>query len=106
MKDKVNKNDFYERVAERGQVETDTVKTVCEAIVRELTDIVCSGSNLSLTGFGTFLLKMHQGHPVQFKSKDKTVSAYPILKFTASDVLMSKIRDRCAGGENNEPEKN
>lgn len=106
MKDKINKNDFFDRVAERGQTETETVKSVYNAIVGEITDIVCAGHNLSLTGFGTFSLKIHRGHPVQFKGKDKIVGDYPILKFTASDVLMSKIRRKNEGGEYDESQNN
>lgn len=94
MKYKVNKNDFFERVAKRSGTNIKAVKQIYEAIVDEITSIVCEGDNLSLTGFGTFSLKTHAGHPVQFKSDLKNVDAYSVLKFTASDVLMMKIRNQ------------
>ena len=94
MKQKVNKNEFIDIIAKDKNMDAGTVKTVYDAIIGTLTDIVCDGQSLSLTGFGTFSLKEHKGHPVQFEAKTESVGNYKVLKFTASDVLMSRIRDR------------
>lgn len=94
MKQKVNKNEFIELIAKKNNMDVGTVKTVYDAIISQLTDIVCEGQSLSLTGFGTFTLREHKGHPVQFEARVKSVGGYKVLKFTASDVLMSRIRDR------------
>lgn len=94
MKQKVNKNEFIERIAKDNNMDVDTVRTVYEAIVNELVDIVCKDQSLSLTGFGTFALHDHKGHPVQFGARVESVDDYKILKFAASDVLMSRIRSK------------
>lgn len=95
---KVNKKDFLNRVSRNHAIPLDQVKDVYSAIVEELESVVCAGHELSLTGFGTFALKKHKGHPVQFEAKTETVNDYVVLKFTASDVLMSKIRDAYSKG--------
>lgn len=92
MKKKINKNEFLETIAEKHDIPLASVRNVYEAFVDELKTVVCSGQDLSLTGFGTFSLKRHKGHPVQFEAKTDTVKDYVVLKFAASDVLMSKIR--------------
>ena len=98
MKNKVNKNEFLERIAEKNEIPLSEVRLVYDAIVDELKTVVCNGQDLSLTGFGTFSLKRHKGHPVQFEAKTDTVKDYVVLKFAASDVLMSKIRQAYANG--------
>lgn len=92
MKQKVNRNDFLKRVAESTGLSAATVKTVYDAMVDEIQSVVCSGKELSLTGFGVFVLKPHKGHPVQFDSSSDKVHDYVVLKFAPSDVLMSKLR--------------
>lgn len=96
--DKMNKNEFLSRIAKRNNLTLNDVKTVYDAIINELKIVVCSGQDLSLTGFGTFSLKKHKGHPVQFEAKSDVVNDYVVLKFTASDVLMSHIRAAYADG--------
>jgi nucleoid DNA-binding protein len=98
MKKKINKNEFLESIAERYEMPLSDVRKIYDAIVDELKAVVCSGQDLSLTGFGTFSLKKHKGHPVQFESKADTVEDYVVLKFTASDVLITNIRDAYSQG--------
>lgn len=92
MKHKVNKNEFLGEITEKTGLDANVVKTVYNAIVDEIRSVVCRGEDLSLTGFGSFSLKKHKGHPVQFEAKTEKVKDYVVLKFAASDVLMSKIR--------------
>lgn len=99
MKRKVNKNEFLEVIAAKNDMEVKDVKTIYDAIVDEIKAIVCNGQDLSLTGFGTFSLKKHKGHPVQFEAESDKVKDYVVLKFTASDVLMSRIRTAHLNGE-------
>ena len=94
MKNKVNKNEFFERVARKNNMDPGLVRTVFDAMTDEMTNILCDDQNLSLTGFGMFALKPHKGHHVQFEAKTDKVDDYVVLRFTASDVLMSKIRDK------------
>ena len=93
MKHKINKNEFLKSVAEKTNKPVSEVRDIYDAIVDEIQVVVCAGQGLSLTGFGTFALKSHKGHPVQFEAKSDKVQDYVVLKFTASDVLMSRIRN-------------
>lgn len=93
MKSKVNKNEFLKEIARKTNKPVSEVRDIYDAIVDEIKTVVCSGQGLSLTGFGTFSLKEHKGHPVQFEAKSDKVQDYVVLKFTASDVLMSRIRN-------------
>ena len=93
MKKKINKNEFLENIAAKHNISVADARSAYDLIVDEIRCVICSGSDLSVTGFGTFSLQKHKGHPVQFKSKRGTVDDYVVLKFAVSDVLMSKIRE-------------
>lgn len=93
MKKKINKHDFIERVAQKCSVPKKTVQLVYDTAVDEMCDSVCHGEELSFTGFGSFALKKHKGHPVQFDAKNDTVKDYMVLKFSPSDILMKRIRN-------------
>ena len=93
MKNKVNKNDFLEMVAKANNMPVSEVRAIYESMVDTARDILCNKQDLSLTGFGTFSLQTHKGHPVQFKEGIEKVDDYVVLKFAVSDVLMSHIRE-------------
>lgn len=107
MKAKINRNEFLEMVADALPAFGDTsgdfepakklspedVRKIYDVVVDLMKDVVCSGKDLSLTGFGSFTLKNHKGHPVQFEASGESVEDYVVLKFTASDVLMNDIRN-------------
>lgn len=94
MKTKVNKNDFLEMVAKKNNMQPAEVRAIYDSMIEVARSILCKRQDLSLTGFGTFSLQTHKGHPVQFRKNSKnTVDDYVVLKFAVSDVLMSKIRD-------------
>ena len=92
MKNKINKNEFIKMVAEENGLKVKDVKFVYEAIVDKIRDVICDDQDLSLTGFGTFSLQKHKGHPIQFRSDSDKVDDYAVLKFAVSDALMTKIR--------------
>lgn len=92
IKRKVNKNEFLSAVSKRSGFNMTVIRAVYAALIEEIKNVVCHGYDLSLTGFGSFLLKKHKGHPVQFEAKTDTVKDYIVLKFAASDVLMTDIR--------------
>ncbi len=92
---KVNKNDFLKRVAKKTCMNPAAVRDVFDAMIDEGKTVLCSGGELSLSGFGTFSLREHKGHPVQFEAKTEAVNDYIVLKFSPSDVLMAKIRSDC-----------
>lgn len=94
MNNKVNKNEFIERIAKKNDMNAIVVRETYDAIVDEILDVLCEGNSLSLTGFGVFSLKKHKGHPVQFEAQNDKVDDYVVMKFAASDVLMNKIRSK------------
>ena len=110
MKTKINRNEYLDMVTASLPVIVDeetkqsfrlssaNVRTIYDMFVKCTKDVVFSGKDLSLTGFGSFTLKTHKGHPVQFENPEEEkdsrgkVGDYVVLKFTASDVLMNDIR--------------
>jgi nucleoid DNA-binding protein len=89
---KTSKTAFLNQVARASGVDISTVTRVYTAMINEIQSIVCDGTSLSLTGFGTFYLQKHKGHPVQFEGKSTRVPDYWVFKFSASDVLNTRIR--------------
>ena len=90
---KINKNEFLHLVAKKCDVSFVTTKKVYTAMIEQIKESVCEANSVSLTGFGRFSLKKHKGHRVQFEAKSDTVTDYLVLKFVASDALMSDIRE-------------
>lgn len=105
-RDKMNKDEFLQNVAARSAVNQEEVGKVYDAIISEIKDTVCSGRKLSLTRFGTFSLKEHKGHPVQYDfskterpsenpdSESKAIADYVVFKFDVSAVFMNQIREQ------------
>lgn len=89
---KTSKTAFLNQVAQASGIDISTVTRVYTAMINEIQNIVCEGASLSLTGFGTFYLQKHKGHPVQFEGKSTSVPDYWVFKFSASDVMNSRIR--------------
>lgn len=90
--DKMNKRQFLRKVAaENGMTIADTTRAY-NAIIKGIQDTVNQGTVVSLTGFGTFYLQKHKGHPVQFEDTENQVNDYVVFKFSASDVLNKKFR--------------
>lgn len=74
----------------------DLVGMIYKAAIAELEDVMVSGTKLSLTGFGSFYMKEHKGHPVQFWDETGNINNYMVFKFSASDVLNRRLRARIA----------
>lgn len=89
---KTSKTAFLNKVATTSGLDISTVTRVYTAMINEIQNTVCEGTSLSLTGFGTFYLQKHKGHPVQFEGKSTRVPDYWVFKFSASDVLNTRIR--------------
>lgn len=117
MKTKINRNEYLDMVTASLPVLVDeetkqsfrlsaaNVRLIYDTFVNCTKDVVYSGKDLSLTGFGSFTLKLHKGHPVQFENPDEAndgrvkVGDYVVLKFTASDVLMNDVRNAYRDGK-------
>lgn len=98
-KNKISKNQFLEDVARKHDMSVKDMTEAYNAIVEGIHDVVASGQTLSLTGFGSFYLQRHKGHPVQFEGNVSNVDDYVIFKFSASDVLNKRFRKEDAEGK-------
>jgi DNA-binding protein HU-beta len=96
--EKVNRSELLERVAKKKGIQKRQLRDFYDAFVEEIKDSLCEGKDVSLTGFGTFGLQKHRGHPVQFTPDSDVVKDYVVLKFTVSDVLMTDIRNHYGEG--------
>ena len=105
-REKLNKSQFLHLLAEKhcneqyGAVNPEQVRAYEGKLTKAYTEIVDgiayytgNGYELSLTGFGVFVMKHHKGHPVQFGKSKSKVSDYDVLKFSASDVLNRRLRN-------------
>jgi nucleoid DNA-binding protein len=97
-KNKISKNQFLADVARNNDMSLEDITDAYNAIVNGIHDVVASGRTLSLTGFGSFYLQRHKGHPVQFEGRSN-VEDYVIFKFSASDVLNKRFRQEDADGQ-------
>lgn len=92
-KNKISKNEFLANVAREHDMSVEDITTAYNAILDGICATVESGKSLSLTGFGSFYLQRHKGHPVNFEGKAAEVKDYVIFKFSASDVLNRRFRE-------------
>lgn len=90
---RVNKDSFTSAVSKRSGLTKDVVGVVCDAAIEETKDIVMRGDCLAITGFGTFSVQKHKGHPVQFGDGSMAVRPYSVFKFSPSNVFSRKLRD-------------
>jgi nucleoid DNA-binding protein len=97
-KARVTKKQFLADVAQEVDMPVDVVTKVFNACVDRTKNIVADGSTLTITGFGSFYLQRHKGHPVQFEGHGE-VPDYVVFKFSASDVLNRRFRELDAEGD-------
>ena len=92
-KQKINKELFIAAIAERTGMTIASVTSVFEAYQNEIIERVSNNEEISITGFGRFYVQRHKGHPVQFSTATEKVHDYVVFKFSASNVLNSKLRE-------------
>lgn len=90
---RVNKDAFTSAVSKRSGYTKEIVNNVCDAAIEETKDIVERGDTLSITGFGSFAVQKHKGHPVQFGDSSLTVRPYSVFRFSPSHVFSRRLRD-------------
>lgn len=95
MAKRLNRNEFLRRVARRSDTPVSKVRAIYGAMYDEMLEAFVAGNEVCLAGFGTFVLRQHKGHPVNFKAKSGTVKNYMVLKFIPSSGMVSKIRSTC-----------
>lgn len=91
-KDKMNRSEFLARVAKRTGYSRRIVLEIYDAMVDEFVDVIQNKKQLLLTGFGTYFVQQHKGHPVQFSGGNDVVEDYDVLKFSPSNILKQRVR--------------
>lgn len=109
MKQKVNKTDFLQIISDKTNMSLNDVEKVYEAIIGEIQRITLTGKDVSLTGFGTFSIRQHKGHPVQTDfnkshgdGRTRSIPDYIVFRFSSSSALTARLRKQyatrvCAG---------
>lgn len=90
--DKINKDEFIARAAERCDVSVSNLNRAYDAFVETAAEVAKDGKTLALTGFGKFYVQRHKGHPVQFGDRAGEVDPYVVYKFSASNVFNNELR--------------
>lgn len=103
-KNKISKKNFLAGVARDNDMSVENMTKAWDAITKGLYDQLASGNTVSLTGFGSFYLQKHKGHPVQFEGR-AVIQDYIVMKFSASDVLNKRFRKEYSEGKVNLPKK-
>lgn len=103
-KNKISKKHFLAAVARDNGMSVENITKAWNAIEKELHDQLAAGKTVSLTGFGSFYLQNHKGHPVQFEGR-AAIQDYIVMKFSTSDVLNKRFRNEYHEGNINMPEK-
>lgn len=104
---KLNRDELLGRVAARlarsGIMDGDEkaclemVHIWYEAYETEVVESVARGEKVSLTGFGSYCLRTHKGHPVQFGTVESRVDDYQVFRFVPSNVLNRRVRCLASG---------
>lgn len=92
--DRLNKMAFLRRIAIRSHQSYETVSLVYDAFIEELILAAKQNVKVSLTRLGLFYVQHHKGHPVQFGENPGSVADYDVVKFSASNVLNRRVRNR------------
>lgn len=94
---KINKSEFIREVSCFAEKDPSEVEYIYNAMTDAIALFTANGYRVSLAGFGVFSVKQHKGHPIQFKKtetdKHGYVDDYAVLRFSASDIFMKKIKD-------------
>lgn len=84
---------LLQSVSKESNVELSVVKVVYKSMIKNITKELLTGHKVGLTGFGSFYLQKHKGHPVQFDNKKSFIDDYNVVKFTASGPVKKMVND-------------
>lgn len=97
--EKIRKSELCAKVAaSHDGISKKLVMSIYDALIAEIYKAAAEGKVVSLTGFGSFYLTKHKGHPVRC-DKGLSVSDYVLFKFSTSNVLNSRFREDYALGK-------
>lgn len=77
--------------AEKHLSKSPTATEMYKLFVDVLTEQIVKGNVVTLTGFGSFVLRPHRGHRISFSDNDQ-INDYLVVKFIASNVFSRRLR--------------
>lgn len=95
MKNKrVNRRTFIQTVAEKSGKDEAEIEEIYDCMEETAKEIVSSGHELFLIGFGSFFLARHKGHPVRYGADNAEFDDYIVFKFSPSNVFVKALREK------------
>lgn len=95
---KITEIELLSAVADKLGVSISDVSDIWNGIKQQIISECSDGKTIMITGFGSFCIKRHKGHPIQFDSGTSAVSDYPVFKFSTSDILGKRLRQAYIDG--------
>lgn len=91
----MTKADIVKQIARETGIEAATVLSVVEAFMEQVRAAQIAGENVSLRGFGTFLLKHRAEKTARNITKNVSIKvpAHNIPAFKPSPEFLSKVRE-------------
>lgn len=91
---RLNKSELIRLVADKTNNSYTDVKNIIDTFLSSIEDGLKANNVVTISGFGTFKVEVHKGHPIQFKGGVKQfIDDYPVLKFNVSKVMKDSLRD-------------
>jgi DNA-binding protein HU-beta len=99
----VTKQEFVDRVAQRGNLSRRDAAEAVDAVLESITEVLRQGGEVNFTGFGKFSTqhrKERQGVNPRNPSQKVTIPAATVPKFSAGSSLKSAVKGGGGGGGN------
>jgi DNA-binding protein HU-beta len=97
----VTKQEFVDRVAQRGSMSRREAGDAVDAVLDSITEVLRQGGEVNFTGFGKFSTqhrKERQGVNPRNPSQKVTIPAATVPKFSAGSSLKSAVKSGGGGG--------
>lgn len=91
----MTKQEFVDRVAQRGNLSRREAGEAVDAVLDSITDVLRQGGEVNFTGFGKFSTqhrKERQGVNPRNPSQKVTIPAATVPKFSAGSSLKSAVK--------------
>lgn len=89
--DKICLTQLLKETSHESGVKLNVVRSVYNSLVSVLLQNLENGNRINMTGFGSFYVQKHKGHPVQFNKKKSSISDYNVVKFSVAGSVKRKF---------------
>ena len=97
----MTKQEFVDRVAQRGSLSRREAGDAVDAVLDSITEVLRQGGEVNFTGFGKFSTqhrKERQGVNPRNPSQKVTIPAATVPKFSAGSSLKNAVKSGGGGG--------